>query len=143
MAETDRELPQVFAFECRFGGFTRTVNGLTAGKVRYDYLLDVRESYPEATFADIRVRKLGPAVTTEAFKRTATYRGMPDLRCGEAVSVNGRRGRVVGNNDSANFDVCFIDGDWAGCTLNVHPSELRRAAAEIGRSAGAGEKTNG
>ena len=97
----------VFAFECRFGEFTRTV----------------------VTFADISVRKLGPAHTSEAFIRNARYRGMPDLRCGEAVTVSGRAGFVVGHNSSANFDVLFTGGDWAGAVLNVHPSELRRAPA--------------
>lgn len=118
----------VFAFECRYGEFTRTVNAATAGAARYDYLLDIRDAYPDATFADIRVRKLGPAHTSERFKRNAEYRGMPDLRCGEAVTVNGRPGFVVGHNGSANFDVLFSGGDWSGCVLNVHPSELRRAA---------------
>jgi hypothetical protein len=119
---------QVFAFECRFAEFTSTVNAASPGKARYDYLLDLRDSYPDATFADIRVRKVRPARTSEAFLRTARYRGMPDLRCGEAVTVNGRRGFIVGHNDSANFDVLFADGDWKGATVNVHPGELRRAA---------------
>ena len=119
----------VFAFECRFGEFTRTVNAATRSKARYDYLLDVRDAYPDVTFADISVRKLGPAHTSEAFIRNARYRGMPDLRCGEAVTVSGRAGFVVGHNSSANFDVLFTGGDWAGAVLNVHPSELRRAPA--------------
>jgi hypothetical protein len=118
----------VSAFECRFDGFVSTINAGSAGKARYEYLLSVRESYPDATFADIRVRKVGPAHTSAAFLRTAKYRGIPDLRCGEAVTVNERSGFVVGHNDSANFDVLFADGDWKDCVLNVHPSELRRAA---------------
>jgi len=118
----------VYAFECCFGGFVSTINAGSAGKARYEYLLSVRESYPDATFSDIRVRKLGSAHTSAAFLRTAKYRGMPDLRCGEAVTVNGQSGFVVGHNDSANFDVLFTDGDWNGCVLNVHPSELVRCA---------------
>jgi hypothetical protein len=117
----------VFAFECQFADFPPSVrNALSAGKARYDYLLGVREAYPDATFADIRVRKIGPAVTSEAFLRNAAYRGMPNIRCGDKVTVNGRRGFIVGHNGSANFDVVFDEGsEWAGCVHNVHPSEIR------------------
>jgi hypothetical protein len=123
---------QVFAFECRFSDFTRTVNATKAGTARYQYLLDIRESYPDATFADIRVRKIGPAHSSDAFLRTATYRGMPELRCGEEVRVSGRRGFVVGHNDSANFDVLFAEGEWAGAVLNCHPNDIKRAKSEGG-----------
>lgn len=120
---------QVFAWECsvKGAGWSRTINHFTAGKARYEYLIDVRESYPDVTFADISVRKVGAAQTTEAFKRTARYRGLPDLQCGQRVTVGQARGTVVGHNDSANFDVLF-DADspeFAGLTLNVHPSEMR------------------
>ncbi|WP_103018152.1 hypothetical protein [Alicycliphilus denitrificans] len=127
--------PSVFSFEVWAVGspHRRIINARSSGAARYDYLLDVRDCWPDAKYTDMRARKIGPAHTSEAFLRTARYRGMPDLRCGEAVKVSGRSGVVVGHNDSANFDVLFDQGtDWAGAVLNVHPSELRRAAAVVG-----------
>jgi hypothetical protein len=124
-------MADVCAFEVWAGSreFVRTVNARSAGKAKYEYFLDVKDCWPDVKLTDMRARKVGGPQTSEAFLRTARYRGMPDLRCGEAVTVNGRPGVVVGHNDSANFDVLFDDGcDWAGATLNVHPSELRRAA---------------
>jgi len=102
------------------------VNHRTAGKARYQYLLDVRESWPYVTFADVVVRKLGPAHTSEAFQRTARYRGMPELRCGTRVMCGEARGVIVGHNDCANFDVLFDEDspEFAGLTLNVHPMEM-------------------
>lgn len=118
----------VFAFEVWTVGseHRRVVNARSSGAARYDYLLDVRDCWPDVKYTDMRARKLGAAHTSEAFMRTARYRGLPDLRCGNPVTVNGRSGVVVGHNDSANFDVLFDSGsDWAGTVLNVHPSELK------------------
>jgi len=123
---------EVFAWECNVRGkdWQRTINHLTAGKARYEYLMDLRDAWPDVTFADITVRKVGPAHTSEAFKRTATYRGMPDLQCGQRVEVRSPEGPalgfIVGPNDSANFDVLFdADTYFKGGVGNVHPSELR------------------
>lgn len=120
----------VFAFEVWAVGspHRRVINARTSGAARYDYLLDVLDCWPDAKYTDMRARKVGEPHTSEAFMRTARYRGMPDLRCGEAVTVDGMPGVVVGHNDSANFDVLFDQGTkWAGAVLNVHPSELKRA----------------
>jgi len=131
---------EVFAWECNVRGkdWQRTINHLTAGKARYEYLLDLRDSWPDATFADITVRKLGPAHTSEAFKRTATYRGMPELTCGQRVEVRSGSHRalgvIVGHNDSANFDVLFdADTYFNGGVGNVHPSELRMLPNAAGK----------
>jgi hypothetical protein len=116
----------VFAFEVSAGGHSRVVNTTSAGKARYSYLLDVRDCWPGITFSDIKVKKIGAPVTSADFLRTARYRGMPDLRCGDQVKVNGRRGVIVGHNHSANFDVLFNDdSDWSGAVLNCHPSDIR------------------
>ena len=122
----------VFAWECNVRGkeWKRTINHLTAGKARYEYLLDVRDAWPDVTFADITVRKVGPAHTSEEFRRTATYRGRPELECGARVEVcsgNQRAlGVIVGHNDSANFDVLFDEDTYfKGGIGNVHPSEIR------------------
>ncbi len=125
----------VFAWECNVRGkeWQRTINHATAGKARYEYLLDLRDAWPDATFADITVRKVGPAHTSAAFLRTATYRGRPELRCGTRVEVcSGSQialGVIVGHNDSANFDVLFDEDTYfKGGIGNVHPSELRAVA---------------
>lgn len=123
---------EVFAWECNVRGkdWQRTINHLTAGKARYEYLLDLRDSWPDATFADITVRKVGPAHTSEAHKRTAAYRGRPELTAGRRVEVlSGSQramGVIVGHNDSANFDVLFDEDTYfKGGIGNVHPSEIR------------------
>ncbi len=123
---------EFFAWECNVRGkeWQRTVNHLTAGKARYEYLLDLRDSWPDATFADITVRKVGPAHTSDAFRRTATYRGRTELACGSRVEVvSGSQralGVIVGHNDSANFDVLFDEDTYfKGGIGNVHPSEIR------------------
>ena len=108
----------------------RTINHASAGKARYEYLLDLRDAWPDATFADISVRKIGPAHTSEAFKRTAAYRGMPDVRCGQRVEIRSPDGPalgvIVGHNESANFDVLFDEDTYfRGGIGNVHPMELR------------------
>lgn len=128
---------QVFAWECNVRGkdWQRTINHRTAGKARYQYLLDLRDSWPDVTFADITVRKVGPAQTSEAFRRTAAYRGRPELACGSRVEVcsGGERalGVIVGHNDSANFDVLFDEDTYfKGGIGNVHPSELRLLAED-------------
>ena len=122
----------VFAWECNVRGkeWQRTINHLTAGKARYEYLLDLRDSWPDVTFADITVRKVGPAHTSEAFRRNAAYRGRTELTCGarvEVVSGSQRAlGVIVGHNDSANFDVLFDEDTYfKGGIGNVHPSEIR------------------
>lgn len=109
----------------------RTVNHRSAGAAKYAYMMDVRDCWPDVKITDMHARKVGGPVTTAAFKRTAAYRGMPDLECGQAVTVNGRPGVIVGHNDSANFDVLFGPGSqWNGAICNVHPSELRFPAAQ-------------
>lgn len=131
MNKETQKLPAVFAWECNVRGkdWQRTINHLTAGKARYEYLIDLRDAWPDATFADITVRKAGPAHTSEAFKRNARYRGMPDLQCGQRVEIRSpegpARGVIVGHNDSANFDVLFdADTYFHGRVGNVHPSEI-------------------
>lgn len=123
---------EVFAWECNVRGkdWQRTINHLTAGKARYEYLLDLRDSWPDATFADITVRKVGPAHTSEAHKRTAAYRGRPELTAGRRVEVCSgsqcAKGVIVGHNDSANFEVLFDEDTYfKGGIGNVHPSEIR------------------
>ena len=137
MATKSPKPTKVSAYECTVIGtdWHRVINHSSAGKARYDYLRDLRDSYPDITFADIKVRKVGEARTSEAFKRTAAYRGMPDIQCGQRVQVlmPGDKpvlGFIVGHNESANFDVLFDeDTIFKGCVGNVHPSEIKAVAA--------------
>lgn len=120
--------PQVFAFAVRYRDdpHETVINAPSAGKARYEYLMDVRDVAPDATFADIKVRKIGTAHTSERFKHNAAYRGMPDVRCGQRVIACGVNGVIVGHNDSANFEVLFAeDSEFKGGRGNVHPGDIK------------------
>lgn len=115
----------VFAFELSVAGkdWSRVINAHTAGQAKQQYWRDVQESWPDLPYVAIRARKLGPARTSDEFKRTAAYRGKPDICCGQRVRVGDATGVIVGHNDNANFDVLF-DADslrYAGLRLNCHP----------------------
>jgi hypothetical protein len=104
----------------------RVVNAHTRGKAKSEYWHDVVDAWPDLPFTAVRVRKLGKPVTSRQFERNAEYRGMPGVKCGQAVKVGSARGVIVGHNSSANFDVLFdLDSPkYAGLKLNVHPSEV-------------------
>lgn len=121
---------RVYAFACRTSWapqWGETIyNTTSAGKAKLAHFQHVHDAWDSVKFTDIRARKIGPAHSSDEFKRNAHYRGMPDVRCGDSVKVSGCAGTIVGHNSSANFDVLFHDGKYAGQTLNVHPSELVR-----------------
>ncbi len=58
---------------------------------------------------------------------------MPDVECGQRVTVNGNAGTIVGHNESANFNVLFDDDaeHYAGLTLSVHPQDIILQNAEV------------
>jgi len=133
----------IFAFECSVKDAPwgpSIINSTTSGKAKCEYFRDVTDPWPDVRFIDIRVRKVGAAHTSEGFVRNVKYRGMPDVKCGQRVKVNGNSGWIVGHNSSANFDVLFDSGKWAGCTLNVHPSEITLVVDQEAASAKSGEK---
>ena len=117
---------EVFAFACRVAWapqWGETIyNAASAGKAKLEHWRAVDDAWPGTKFTDVRARKIGAPHTSEAFRRNAQYRGMPDIKCGDRVLVGDRVGVVVGHNSSANFDVLF-DSGWR---LNVHPSEIAR-----------------
>jgi len=121
--------PTVFAFACRVAGkpeWRETIyNATSSGKAKQEHHANVTEPWPDIPFTAIRCRKIGPAHTSADFRRVAEYRGLPAIRCGQAVQVGGAAGTIVGHNSNANFNVLFHTGQWAGQTLNVHPSEVR------------------
>jgi len=100
------------------------VNASSRGKAKSEYWRHVTDAWPDISYTSIRCQKVGGPVTTSEFIRNAKYRGVPNLRCGDRVSVHGSSGVVVGHNSSANFNVEFDSGRYAGHQLSVHPDEL-------------------
>lgn len=122
-------MAEVFAFEVRHrhapAGMARIINARSRGQAVAEYLSDIRDCWPDVQYTDLRAHKLGAPYTSDAFKRNAAYRGMPDVRCGQRVRACGALGVIVGHNDCANFDVLFDDDTrFKGLTLNVHPSDI-------------------
>lgn len=120
----------VSAYACHipgapWGDSASIYNATSSGKAKALYWRHVTDAWPCIPFTAVRVRKIGPAHTSEQFKRNAAYRGMPDVRCGQRVRVGDAEGVIVGHNSSANFDVLFdADSRYGGSMLNVHPSEI-------------------
>jgi hypothetical protein len=131
-------MSDVFAFQVTVAGeptWGKVINAHSAGKAKADYWRQVTDPWPDVPYTAIRCRKLGPPVTSESFARTATYRGLAHVRCGDRVVCGAARGVIVGNNSSANFDVLFdIDSpEFPGLRLNCHPGELTFPPSEPSR----------
>lgn len=122
------------AYECQIIGadWTSVVHSTTRGKARYQYWLHAREPFPDLKITQIRVRSVGPPQTSDAFLRTAEYRGVPFARIGMQVEVGGDRGVITEKNSSANFNVLFEAGPHAGVELNCHPNWMIRYFAADG-----------
>lgn len=119
---------QIRAFECNVRGeqWHKVYNHVSAGKAKAEYLRQVRDSWESVRYVDITVRAIGPAQTSEGFLRNCEYRGV-SWRCGDRVRVGEDLGALVGHNSSANFDVLFETGKYAGQVLNVHPGSIQLA----------------
>lgn len=100
-----------------------TVHALTRSKARYRHWIHVREPWPDIKLIDINVRTLGAPRNTPAFEHTKKYRGV-SFNIGDRVRVGDSEGFVADRNDSANFQVEFVTGRYAGGLLSVHPSEI-------------------
>ena len=102
------------------------INSPTPGKAKSEYYRNLLDSWPDIPYTSITVKKIGAAFTSEQFENNAKYRGLSGLKCGQKVEVNNNIGYIVGHNNSANFDVYFIEENskYKDITLNVHPSEL-------------------
>ena len=122
------------AFACKLGWSEdeTIINALSAGKARYRFWLDVREPWPDTKLMDIKVRKVGGPHTSARFTANAIYRGIPDWKCGDAVTVGKESGLIVGHNSSANLDILFTSGQWNGQVMNVHPSDVSRSSGDNG-----------
>lgn len=100
-------------------------NARTAGQAKVRHFWEVHDAWDNTKYTDIRCRKVGAPHTSERFIENAKYRGMPDVRCGQRVRVGADgEGVIVGHNASANFDVLFDTGRYAGQTLNCHPRSV-------------------
>jgi hypothetical protein len=118
-------------FECTVKGtnWHTNVTARTSGKAKADYFRRVRDPWPDTKFTDIRCRSLGRCITDQRFLDTAKYRGVPFARIGMRVTVDGKWGTIVGNNDSANFNVIF---DGSDAPLNCHPNWMMTYYADDG-----------
>lgn len=121
-------MSELRAFECGVKGkdWKTVVHAMSSGKAKSEYQRDLHESWPEIPYTAITCRCLGRPVTSDDFKRTAEYRGVPFARVGMAVKVGEDDGVIVGNNGSANFDVLFTSGRYRGQVLNCHPHSRMR-----------------
>jgi hypothetical protein len=123
----------VYAFACRpvwaEERFNHIINETTSGRAKSEYLRCVSDPLPDLKFTEIRCRKVGPVHTSADFVRTATYRGMPEAKCGDVVRVGDWEGVIVDNNSSANFTILATSGRWKGLRLNVHPNDISFANA--------------
>lgn len=101
-------------------------NARTRGQAKMAFIRDLDGCIADLKYTDVRARKLGKPHSSMAFVRNATYRGMPEARCGDRVKVGTSEGVIVGHNASANFDVLFDENDpqYPGLILNVHPGSL-------------------
>lgn len=110
------------AFACRLRGETHetVIHATSPGRAKHEYLLDL--DFAGVKYTDIRVRLLGRPINTDGIRRVAEYRGVPFARAGMEVIVGTSRGWIVGHNASANFDVEFFSGPYAGERVNCHPN---------------------
>lgn len=95
------------------------------GKAKYLYWIDNQDVFNlpfKEVLPKLKVKCLGLAITSDDFKRNAEYRNIPFAYCGMMVKVGDETGYIVGHNSSANLDVLFRQGKYAGRVLNCHPN---------------------
>jgi hypothetical protein len=114
-----------------------TVMATSRGRAKAEYHRDIGDCWPDLPFTRLRCRKvfgrdsrLAERVAALGVSRGlagATLGGL--VECLEARDEAGQpaRGRIVGTNASANFDVLFESGKHTGLRLNCHPDYLRLA----------------
>lgn len=122
-------MSQVFAFEITVVDhpeWSGVVNHFTASKAKAEYYRGLIDTWPNIPFTALRARKDGGPLTSEQFVRNASYRGLPNARCGDRVKVGEGVGTIVGHNSSANFDVLFDEDSpkYPGMKLNCHPATV-------------------
>ena len=123
-------LPKLRAFACSVKGSDwgeTIVHALSRSKARYCHWIDVIESWQNIRLIDVNVRLLGAPRNTPRFEHTKKSRGVL-FNIGDRVRVAQSEGFVVDSNDSANFEVQFVSGPYAGRLLSVHPSAIEMSA---------------
>ena len=117
-----RKLGPLRSWACRLAGSKHetTVLARSPGDAKARFYHHLDGDFP---YLDIRVRCDGPPMTTVQIRRNAEYRGVPFVRAGMPVEVDGQRGVIVGVNSSANWDVLFDqDSRWGNQVVNCHPT---------------------
>lgn len=98
----------------------------TAGKAKYEHyfqtdeLFDSFDTYLRFVKSCRCLRKAKKEDyyrKNHDFERNKVYRGVPFCDYGTVVELSGKRGFIIGANDSCNFDVKFDDG-----IFNCHPN---------------------
>lgn len=118
----------IFAFEVsvKDSEFKDIINSISRNKAKSEFWNRINDCY-EIPFTSIRVRKIGKAISSDAFVRNAKYRGKNDFRCGDKVRVGSDIGFIVGHNSSANFNVQFVNSSkYGNLVLNVHPCSVEK-----------------
>lgn len=120
------------AFECSVAGtdWAEIVNAETAGKAKAIYWRDVRDSWESIPYTDIRAKRLGSPRGTRRLAACCASRGV-EFHAGQRVRVGASTGIVVDGASGANFLVAFTSGQYAGCRLAVHPSEIVQETADV------------
>jgi hypothetical protein len=119
----------IYAFEvwipdAPWGDHRKIVNERSAGRAKSDYWRDVRESWPSISFTAVRARKVGRPRSSPEFLIGVSYRGIPNVRCGDRVTwKGGTEGGVVADfgGGGAWLEV-IADAGWRGY---VHPAECQ------------------
>ena len=125
------QIPKLRAFACSVKGTDwgeTTVHALSRSKARYRHWVHVKEAWPDLKLIGINVRLLGAPRNTPEFEYTKKYRGV-SFNIGDRVRVGQSEGFVVDRTDSANFQIEFFSGPYAGESLIVHPSGIQVVTA--------------
>lgn len=119
----------MFVYELSMNGeIQHTQIAETPGKAKYLYWNYLQDGIWEAPFGELlksmTCKKVGVAGiehlfgNEEQFKRVCANRGIPFAYMGMKIEVAGKKGTIVGANDSCNLQV-VMDGEWAA--RNCHP----------------------
>jgi hypothetical protein len=136
----------VRSFECGIKDYPHTsvIHHVSAAKAKGEYFLRLCDAWSPSgpkergeIFKKMTCRSFGGPVQTEAFRRTAAYRGLMFAQIGMKVQCGDEKhglwnGVIVDRNDSANFQILFSDGPYAGQILNCHPRWKMRYFADDG-----------
>lgn len=98
--------------------YPRIVNAITSGKAKSAYFRMVREPWPDLEFTQINCRKVGEPHTSEEFIQFVERQGLPFVRCGMKVEIDGSKA-IITRKSGAYFRAYFLDHK---CEGNFHPT---------------------